>query len=389
MAGSATRALDPDVKSGSEVVLETTNAPRSPERSELSRRPAVYPASLGQQRLWFLNQLDHAAGAAYHLASGWRLQGRLDEVALRAALDTVVARYAVLRTRFALLDEQPMQQIAPADAGFHWVEHELAGLSAEAQRERTHELSAREAIERPLPSRSLEAITTDYVHLIREAQPHGPYILIGLCVAGLIAYEAARQLRQAGEPVALVVMADTWCPGYVVRSSFLQSIALNFRRKRSYRRHRLALLRSGIMRIDEFLATTRLGKWNGLMRLLSAWRLIEDPSTFNQARCENRWFLPALESARDNYHPPESTGDVVLLQSNALPVADFVDAKMGWSSLVTGHFLHYRLPGWHDRMFHDEGAAMIAEHLRPLLDRVDAAAHIFEGQLVKRTAALR
>jgi hypothetical protein len=40
-------------------------------------------------------------------------------------------------------------------------------------------------------------------------------------------------------------------------------------------------------------------------------------------------------------------------------------------------------------MFHDEGAAMIAEHLRPLLDRVDAEVRIFEGQLVKRTAALR
>jgi hypothetical protein len=64
-----------------------------------------------------------------------------------------------------------------------------------------------------------------------------------------------------------------------------------------------------------------------------------------------------------------------------LPVADFVDAKMSWSSPVTGH-LHYRVSGWHDRMFHDECAAVIAEHLRTLLDR-------FEGQLVNRTAALR
>ncbi|MGC2461289.1 MAG: hypothetical protein WA446_10020, partial [Steroidobacteraceae bacterium] len=115
-------------------------------------------------------------------------------------------------------------------------------------------------------------------------------------------------------------------------------------------------------------------------------RLIEDPSTLAQVRCEDRWFLPALESARNNYHPPESTGDVVLLQSNVLPVADFVDAKMGWSSLVKGHLLPYRLPGWHDRMFYDEGAAMIAEHLRPLLDRIDAEARIFEERLVKRSA---
>ena len=122
------------MKSGSEGVLETTNAPRSAERADLSRRPAVYPASLGQQRLWFLDQLDHAAGAAYHLASGWRLRGSLDEVALRLALDAIVARHAILRTRFALLDEQPMQYIEPADAGFHCVQHDLSCLSAEAQR---------------------------------------------------------------------------------------------------------------------------------------------------------------------------------------------------------------------------------------------------------------
>jgi amino acid adenylation domain-containing protein len=135
------------VKSGSEVVLETTKAPRFSEQPELARPPAVYPASLGQQRLWFLDQLDRAAGAAYHLASGWRLQGSLDPLALRAALDAIVARHSVLRTSFALLDGQPVQQIAPADAGFHWVEHDLSGLSAEAQRERIQELSAQEASE--------------------------------------------------------------------------------------------------------------------------------------------------------------------------------------------------------------------------------------------------
>jgi thioesterase domain-containing protein len=40
---------------------------------------------------------------------------------------------------------------------------------------------------RQLPSRSLEEIATDYVRLIREAQPQGPYILFGLCTAGIIA----------------------------------------------------------------------------------------------------------------------------------------------------------------------------------------------------------
>jgi amino acid adenylation domain-containing protein len=227
-----------------------------------------------------------------------------------------------------------------------------------------------------LPSRTLEEITADYVRLIREVRPHGPYILIGLCVAGLIAYEAARQLQQAGERVALVVMADTWRPGYIFHPPFLQRIAFNVRRRLIYRRHTLKLLLSGDIGVEEFLATTRLAKWNGLMRLLSALRLIEHPSTLAQVLSEDRWFLPALENARRNYQAPASTCDVLLLQSGVLPVADFVDPKMGWSGLVNGQLLHYRLPGWHDRMFYDQGAAAIAEHLRPLLDRVDAEAGI-------------
>ena len=39
----------------------------------------------------------------------------------------------------------------------------------------------------------------------------GPYILVGICTGGLIAYEMAQQLFQQGEAVTLVVL-DTWHP---------------------------------------------------------------------------------------------------------------------------------------------------------------------------------
>ena len=66
-----------------------------------------------------------------------------------------------------------------------------------------------------------------------------------------------------------------------------------------------------------------------------------------------------------------STGDVVLLQSEEM-VTSFVGPKMGWSNFVKGQILLYRIPGWHTDMFQDEGASLIAEYLRPLLERVDA-----------------
>jgi amino acid adenylation domain-containing protein len=223
---------------------------------------------------------------------------------------------------------------------------------------------------RPLPSRSLEQITADYVHLIRAAQPHGPYILMGLCAAGLIAYEAARQLRQAGERVPLVVMTDTWSPGYSVRAPFPHAILFRLRRTLNLRRHTLARIRA--LRFDEFVASTRFAKWNWLIRTSAALGLIKDLEEFNALSHQDRWFLPALERARDDYQAPAATGDVVLLESNMLPVSRWSDRKMGWCDLVEGQLLHYRLPAWHDFIFRDECAvARIAAILRPLLDEVD------------------
>jgi amino acid adenylation domain-containing protein len=224
---------------------------------------------------------------------------------------------------------------------------------------------------KPLPSRTLEQITTDYVNLIRAAQPHGPYILIGLCVAGLIAYEAARQLRQAGEQVPLVVMADTWPPCYRVRPPSLRGIVFNLRRNFLLRRHTLTRIRA--MRTEELIASSRLAKWNRLIRLSTALRLIQDPAEFTALSHQDRWFLPTFNSARKDYRAPVASGDVVLLESSMLPVTRQRDPKMGWSNLVQGQLLHYRLPAWHDFMFRDERAvAKIAAILQPLLIQIDA-----------------
>ncbi|WP_206955567.1 non-ribosomal peptide synthetase [Trinickia acidisoli] len=231
---------------------------------------------------------------------------------------------------------------------------------------------------RSLPQRSLEEIATDYVNLIRRAQPNGPYVLIGLCVAGLIAYEAAHQLRQAGEQVPLVVMGDTWCPGYSAQFSFVQRILIGFvtsRYKLRFRRHQLTLLRSGKLRIAQFLGSTRVVRWKRLLHLLSKLRLAEELGELGKEDWANRWFLSALADAQDNYRPRAFTGDVVLFQSEQIPVSPLVDPKMGWSKLIDGQILTYRLPGSHEGMLRDERAVpVIAEHLGPLLDDVDLRA---------------
>ncbi|MCQ8200584.1 condensation domain-containing protein, partial [Vibrio parahaemolyticus] len=71
--------------------------------------PARAPQSFAQQRLWFLAQLEPDS-AAYHLPGGLRLQGGLDEAALRTAFQRLTARHASLRTTFGH-GEQGAQQL--------------------------------------------------------------------------------------------------------------------------------------------------------------------------------------------------------------------------------------------------------------------------------------
>ena len=50
----------------------------------------------------------------------------------------------------------------------------------------------------------IEAMAADHIATLRAFQPHGPYLLGGLCNGGLIAVEMARQLMELGERVDLV-----------------------------------------------------------------------------------------------------------------------------------------------------------------------------------------
>ncbi|MFZ1005943.1 MAG: amino acid adenylation domain-containing protein, partial [Candidatus Sulfotelmatobacter sp.] len=83
--------------------------------AELSRimpakRSGRLPLSFAQQRLWFLAQME-GASAAYHIPFGLHLKGDLNRTALRRALDRILVRHEVLRTTFAFLDGEPVQEI--------------------------------------------------------------------------------------------------------------------------------------------------------------------------------------------------------------------------------------------------------------------------------------
>ena len=66
--------------------LSQRGAGRPGDAPGVADRTQALPLSWAQQRLWFLDQLDKAAGAAYHLPCALHLHGRLDCTALHEAL---------------------------------------------------------------------------------------------------------------------------------------------------------------------------------------------------------------------------------------------------------------------------------------------------------------
>ena len=63
---------------------------------------------------------------------------------------------------------------------------------------------------------SLEDMADRYFRTLRQAQPAGPYYLLGWSLGGAMAMELARRLEVAGETVSFVGLLDSYVPGHEV-----------------------------------------------------------------------------------------------------------------------------------------------------------------------------
>ncbi|MDC8016188.1 non-ribosomal peptide synthetase [Tahibacter soli] len=76
-------------------------------------RSRPLPLSFAQQRLWFVQAME-GDSTTYNMPVSLRLAGRLDVDAFRAALQALVARHEVLRSRFVAEDGEVRVQVAPS-----------------------------------------------------------------------------------------------------------------------------------------------------------------------------------------------------------------------------------------------------------------------------------
>ncbi|MFC9249726.1 amino acid adenylation domain-containing protein, partial [Streptomyces sp. NPDC057136] len=107
---------EPTVRELAAVIEGAGTAVVAPPVVAVDRDHAL-PLSFGQQRLWFLDQLEPGS-SEYNLSTSVRWDGDLDVAALRAALGGVVARHEVLRTRLVAGADGVAHQVIDEPAPF-------------------------------------------------------------------------------------------------------------------------------------------------------------------------------------------------------------------------------------------------------------------------------
>jgi thioesterase domain-containing protein len=221
--------------------------------------------------------------------------------------------------------------------------------------------------------RTFEEIAADYVHIIRRVQPKGPYILIGLCVRGALAYEIAQQLAREGEKIALLIMIDTWAPGYLPRLPRLHRMFADL----SYR---VQVFRTQV-------AMTGHGR-KGRLRYIAC-RVAEKLHLMRRPVEDDDWYHPHLVHALRSYRPKPYAGRVLLLARQDQPKGPFLDADLGWSDLLTGWYRLELLPAvpntrsngaetvLHLAMFREPGVDVMATHIMSAMeDRAEKSSEV-------------
>jgi acyl transferase domain-containing protein/thioesterase domain-containing protein len=247
-------------------------------------------------------------------------------------------------------------------------------------------IEPRRLVRVPLAHVSIEDMAAFYVEEIRRKQPHGPYLLGGMCAGGVIAYEMASQLIRSGESVELVAMLDAVVPGIQERPGRTTEQRLD-RLKGALAHAQKSevgpLKRAGniIGAISQKLVNTVLWEISHRGKQLSArvrYRLL---CTLLSRELEWPRFVPALslrdiyDGAAARYTPkPLSISSIVLVRARTGEGEDtpyreiYADPTFGWGA-VAQELAVVDVDGGHITMLQDSFVDSLAETLMPYLQQ--------------------
>jgi amino acid adenylation domain-containing protein len=208
------------------------------------------------------------------------------------------------------------------------------------------------------PPSDFRVMAANYVAALRQVQPHGPYLLGGWSLGGVVALEMARHLRAQGEPVGLLAVIDAQLPQAAAPSPFDNQLHLL---QRFAQNIGLDVERFGPM-AEHIQQLTPEAQLNALLEQAKQERLI--PADIEPAQL--RWRFRVFEAnnrALYTYKPEVYPGRITFLQAREpLPGAQLPSLD-GWRALAGGGFEQHAIPGDHLSIVRQPHVQALAEQL--------------------------
>ena len=205
---------------------------------------------------------------------------------------------------------------------------------------------------------TLEETAGQYVSLIREIQPRGPYALMGWCNGGMLAFETARQLEEAGEVVSRVFMIDTWNSGYFKHLGWLRAKLADY----SYRWQLIltdwATIRSGQKSFWNFVANRTAVR--RFYRRGQIAKVVAEPA-YAAAQAYDQWLLEYTTAMVKAYEPKPISGRLAIFRNASEPTGRFLDPKRGWGGMGADGVDLMVVPGNHYTVFKEPGVSIMAK----------------------------
>lgn len=213
---------------------------------------------------------------------------------------------------------------------------------------------------------SIEEMATVHLRHLRAVAPHGPYLLAGFCIGGVVAFELARQLRAQGEEVAFLGLIDavgyrSWSLNRLVTNSVSsllgrthdQRLAEFARRNNRYERLRMVWAMPSAQR----WAVVRgwIARLFGATPAPSA----PAPSVSTDAAPKGRDVVSAYLWATGGYRLRPYDGSIDFFQSDEM-TTESRDPAGQWRRVAAGGVRIHRVPGRHLEAITTHVAALAA-----------------------------
>jgi amino acid adenylation domain-containing protein len=191
----------------------------------------------------------------------------------------------------------------------------------------------------PIPKFKTEEIAAHYIDQIKKVQPEGPYFIGGYCASGILAFEMAQQMHEAGLELGWLALFESYTPEATVAKA-----------SGKYLEDKLIYWKSGLFS----------SSWKGRYNLLKS----------ESAKLFKYFFKNTFRKILTDYTLKPFDGNMVLFKAKDGMVGSANDPYMGWSKYCDANKVHtVEISGDHNTIFKTPNVKLIGDQLKDQMDK--------------------